>query len=277
MILLIIRFIPFLFFGCIVIAPVTWAETGKDSSSHNLVLSDMKVEITSHGRTATFPLYDTNAARELYNQLPLTLDLENFRDAQWMFYPPQKLNVTASETYHDGKKGELSYYAPWGDVFMLYKDFYAGDDMHRLGVGLNGIDNIAAMSGNAVIEKMNPSASQEGASMQMTVKANGKEIVFELNDSQAAKDLYAQLPLVNKVEDYAGKEIIFYPPKKLRTDNTPLVKAAHPGTLAYYAPWGDVVLFYDSFGSASGLYQLGRAVLGAEHIKNLSGTIHFER
>jgi hypothetical protein len=124
-----------------------------EKEEHALPLSQMQVTITSQGHTATFQLYDTVAAKEFYAQLPLELDLSNFRDAQWMFYPPQKLNVTSREAYHDGKKGELSYYAPWGDVFMLYKDFYAGDEMHRLGVGVAGIDGIAAMSGRAVIEK----------------------------------------------------------------------------------------------------------------------------
>lgn len=240
-----------------------------------LPLSDMKVEIVSQGRTATFRLYDTTAAREFYQQLPLELDLTNFRDAQWMFYPPKKLNVKPGEAYHDGRKGELSYYAPWGDVFMLYKDFYAGDEMHRLGVGLSGIDDIASMSDSAVIRKMQPS-KKKGKAMQITVNANGTKIVYELNDSQAAKDLYAQLPLDIEVEDYGSIEKIYYPPRKLGTGNTPLVKSASPGTLAYYAPWGDVVMFYGSFGSASGLYELGRAVEGTDHISSLSGTVRIE-
>lgn len=126
------------------------------TQAYGLTLSDMQVKITSRGHTATFRLYDTMAAKEFYDQLPLKLDLSNFRDAQWMFYPPEKLSVTAQEAYHDGKKGELSYYAPWGDVFMLYKDFYAGDEMHRLGINLAGIEEIAHMSGNAIIEKRRP-------------------------------------------------------------------------------------------------------------------------
>lgn len=44
-------------------------------------------------------------------------------------------------------------YPPWGYAFMLYKDFYSGDEMHRLGVGLCGIDTISTMSGQALIEK----------------------------------------------------------------------------------------------------------------------------
>jgi hypothetical protein len=238
-----------------------------------LPFSALRVQVASQGRTAVFRLYDTQAAREFYNQLPLTLDLTNFRDAQWMFYPPERLGVTPAEAYHDGKKGELSYYAPWGDVFMLYEDFYAGDEMHRLGVGERGVDAIDSMSGSAVIRKLEAFDQGKGTAMQMTVIADGRKIVFELNDSQAARDLLAQLPLETGVEDYGGKEKIYYPPKKLNTSNTPLVKAAKPGTLAYYAPWGDVVMFYGSFGPAPGLYELGHAVTGTEHVRSLSGRI----
>ncbi|ACS81611.1 cyclophilin-like fold protein [Maridesulfovibrio salexigens] len=248
-----------------------------NKSANGLALSDMQIEITSKGHTATFRLYDTVAAKQLYKQLPLSLDLSNFRNAQWMFYPPEKLSVTKDEAYHDGKKGELSYYEPWGDAFMLYKDFYAGDEMHRLGVGLSGIDEIAHMSGKAIIKKMEPQKSMRQNSMQITVIANGHEIVFELNDSQASKDLYAQLPMRISVDNYGSNEKIFYPAKKLGTSNTPLVKSATVGTLAYYAPWGDVVMFYGSFGSASGLYELGKAIQGSEHIRKLSGTIKIEK
>lgn len=86
------------------------APSGENSPSnsfepeHGLSLSDMSIKITSQGRTATFELYDTVAAEELYEQLPLELELTNFRDAQWMFYPPEELSVTAQEAYHDGKK-----------------------------------------------------------------------------------------------------------------------------------------------------------------------------
>jgi hypothetical protein len=104
------------------------------AAEYKLPLTDMQITITSKDKSASFRLYDTDAAKELYEQLPLTLELSNFRNAQWMFYPPKKLHVKASEAYHEGKKGELSYYEPWGDVFMLYKDFYAGDEMHRFDV-----------------------------------------------------------------------------------------------------------------------------------------------
>jgi hypothetical protein len=246
------------------------------NEEHGLTLSDMQVKITAMGHTATFRLYDTVAAKEFYDQLPLKLDLANFRDAQWMFYPPEKLSVTAREAYHDGKKGELSYYEPWGDVFMLYKDFYAGDEMHRLGINLTGIEEIAEMSGSARIEKNEPNASETKTAMQISVKANGNTTVFELNNSPAARELYGQLPLSISVENYSNNEKIFYPPEKLNTSDTPQADA-RAGTLAYYAPWGDVVMFYGRFGSAAGLYELGHAISGSEHISGMSGTIQIEK
>ena len=246
------------------------------NEAHGLSLSDMQVKITSQGHTAIFQLYETVAAKEFYDQLPLTLELTNFRDAQWMFYPPEKLNVTAREAYHDGKKGELSYYAPWGDVFMLYKDFYAGDDMHRLGISVTGIEEIAKMSNSARIEKNEPNESKAQTAMQISVKSNSKTTVFKLNNSPAARDLYAQLPMSINVENYSNNEKIFYPPKKLNTADTPQADA-RSGTLAYYAPWGDVVMFYGSFGSAAGLYELGHVVSGGEYIPGMAGTIQIEK
>jgi hypothetical protein len=112
--------------------------------------------------------------------------------------------------------------------------------------------------------------------MQISIQVNSNTIVFKLNSSQAAKEFYDQLPFTISIENYSNNEKIFYPPKKLHTTSTPLVNAQF-GTLAYYAPWGDVVMFYDSFGSASGLYELGIVISGGEHIKNMSGTIQIKK
>ena len=121
-----------------------------------------------------------------------------------------------------------------------------------------------------------PDASGKGPAMQITVRANKKTIVFELSDSRAARDLYAQLPLTVAVENFSSNEKIFHLPKKLNTADTPRANA-QPGTLAYYAPWGNVVMFYGKFGSAPGLYELGHAVSGSGYIEEISGTIRVEK
>lgn len=119
-------------------------------------------------------------------------------------------------------------------------------------------------------------ASEDQMMSKIRVMVNGKTTIFALNKSSAAKDLLAQLPLDIAVENYSNNEKIFYPPKKLQTTNTPKADA-QAGTLTYYAPWGNVVMFYGKFGSAAGLYELGHALAGSEYIQGMSGTIQITR
>ena len=110
---------------------------------------------------------------------------------------------------------------------------------------------------------------------QISVTCGDTQVVYELNDSPAAQSLLSQLPLTVEVEDFSTNEKVFYPPQELDTSDTPLAEGG-AGTLAYYAPWGDVVLFYDSFSANSSLFELGEAVSGAEDISQMTGTITVE-
>lgn len=107
---------------------------------------------------------------------------------------------------------------------------------------------------------------------QISVTCGDTQVVYELNDSPAAQSLLSQLPLTVEVENFSTNEKVFYPPQELDTSDTPLAEGG-AGTLAYYAPWGDVVLFYDSFSANGSLYELGEAVSGAEDIGQMTGTI----
>ncbi len=73
----------------------------------------------------------------------------------------------------------------------------------------------------------------------------------------AAKELYEQLPLSLAVQDYSDNEKIFYPPKALDVSDAPKA-GGKTGTLAYYEPWADVVMFFESYSSNGSLYDWGR-------------------
>ncbi len=122
------------------------------------------------------------------------------------------------------------------------------------------------------------SASEEGAEggeetvMKLSVASSEYEVIFELNGSGAARQLYGQLPLTVEAQPFSSNEITFYPPERLDTENTPL-SGGETGSLAYYAPWGDVVLFYAPCSPNGSLYGLGMAVSGGENISRLAGTL----
>ncbi|WP_289129435.1 cyclophilin-like fold protein [uncultured Megamonas sp.] len=119
-------------------------------------------------------------------------------------------------------------------------------------------------------ETTSSSTSTQSKIIKLTT-TNNQTIEIELNNSPAANDLYNQLPLSIDLEDYSTNEKIFYPPNKLNTESTPKI-----GTLAYYEPWGDVVIFYDDFRANNDLYELGHVISGGDIVSELSGTVTIE-
>ena len=92
---------------------------------------------------------------------------------------------------------------------------------------------------------------------QIRILCQETEIIYTLNDSQAATEL-------------------FYPLESLDTSDAPLASGGS-GILAYYAPWQDVVLFYDDFQANSALFALGTCTAGETEIAALHGTIRIEK
>lgn len=130
----------------------------------------------------------------------------------------------------------------------------------------NGGDNMAENRNDTV------ESTEETGSRQISVQFGENTVIYELNDSPAADSLYEQLPITTEVEDFSTNEKIFYPPQELDTSDSPVAEGG-AGTLAYYAPWGDVVMFYDDYSANSSLFELGHAVSGGEQIGEMSGTI----
>ena len=103
--------------------------------------------------------------------------------------------------------------------------------------------------------------------MKIKVTSKEYEIIYELNQSQAAKDLYAQLPMTLEVKDFSTNEKTFYPPEELDISDAPLANA-EKGSLCYYSPWADVVMFYDHFGQVAVCMSLEKWFLGRMKLKN---------
>lgn len=131
---------------------------------------------------------------------------------------------------------------------------------------------ILTMTIFAVVLTSCMAASEEKMERIIYVKGNNGTVVFELNNSKAADDLWKQLPIEIEVGNFSNNEKIFYPEKGLDTSDAPLAEGGE-GTLAYYRPWGNVVMFYGNFSPNTSLYGLGRAVGGSELISALSGAV----
>ena len=94
---------------------------------------------------------------------------------------------------------------------------------------------------------------------KIRVTIDGKIFIGTLHDNPTANDFLSLLPLTVTLEDYAATEKITYLPRKLATAGSPEGSKPAVGDIAYYAPWGNLALFYKEAAYARGLVPLGRS------------------
>lgn len=112
------------------------------------------------------------------------------------------------------------------------------------------IDSGAAMSKNSVYAKVR-------------ISSEGREAIIALYDNPVSRDFASLLPLDVTFENYAKTEKITYLPRKLTTSGG-ISGSQAQGDFTYYAPWGNLAVFYKGYGQAAGLYILGTIESGKE-------------
>lgn len=100
--------------------------------------------------------------------------------------------------------------------------------------------------------------------MRIRINVEGTPITATLLDNATARDLFSLLPLTLTLTDYAATEKISDLPRRLSTAGAPRGVDPSIGDIAYYAPWGNLALFYRDFGYSNGLVKLGTIDSGIE-------------
>jgi hypothetical protein len=108
-----------------------------------------------------------------------------------------------------------------------------------------------------------PCGAEDGT-MKIRIKVGEKATTATLIDSKTTRDFVSLLPLNLTLKDYAGTEKISDLPRRLSTEGAPSGSDPSVGDITYYAPWGNLAIFYKDFGYASGLVILGKIDEGIE-------------
>jgi hypothetical protein len=110
--------------------------------------------------------------------------------------------------------------------------------------------------------------AQDANTMKIRFTMDGKELaIATLKDNATARDFLALLPTTLTLEDYAATEKISYLRRKLSTAGAPAGSDPSAGDIAYYAPWGNLAIFYEDFRYSTGLVLLGRVDSGIEALR----------
>lgn len=107
----------------------------------------MKIRIDVDGQTLLGTLDDTVVAREFAALLPLRLTLTDYAGIERIADLPKRLSTTEAPAGMTPKAGDITYYAPWGNLAI-----FIGDNVYAKGlVKLGRID-----SGIATLERPAP-------------------------------------------------------------------------------------------------------------------------
>ncbi|WP_377156325.1 cyclophilin-like fold protein [Roseateles sp. UC29_93] len=99
----------------------------------------MKVRLTVDGQVAMATLDDTAVARDFAELLPLTLTLKDYARIERIADLPRRLSVVGAPAGHTPTAGELTYYAPWGNLAIFLEGNVHAQGLVRLGQVDNGL------------------------------------------------------------------------------------------------------------------------------------------
>lgn len=139
------------------------------------------------------------------------------------------------------------------------------------------LSHIACAAGNGANVNESPKqakevSNQQVESMKIRIRVEDKVLTATLLDSKTTRDFVSQLPLTLTLEDYAATEKISDLPKRLSTEGAPSGSDPAVGDIAFYAPWGNLAIFYRDSGYANGLIILGK-IDGDAGVFNLPGSL----
>lgn len=107
-----------------------------------------KIKFSFEGKEIVVALKNNSAAKTLLEQLPLTLKFEDYAGTEKISYLPKKLDTVKAPSNCTPLAGDLTYYAPWGNLAFFYKDYRNSNGLIPLGRIESGMENLKEINGN---------------------------------------------------------------------------------------------------------------------------------
>lgn len=104
--------------------------------------TSLKVNITAGNRTITATMEDNAAGRDFLSRLPLEVTLNDYNNTtEKIFYPTPALTTEGVTRGCAPTPGDITIYAPWGNVAIFCKNWSHSNDLIRIGrIDGNGIE-----------------------------------------------------------------------------------------------------------------------------------------
>ncbi|MBD2046757.1 hypothetical protein H6F78_14335 [Coleofasciculus sp. FACHB-64] len=129
-----------------------------------------------------------------------------------------------------------------------------------------------SITSNAPLEIPTELSTEQTNRMKINIQIGNKVVPATLIDSKTTQDFISLLPLTLTLKDYVNTEKISDLPRRLSTEDAPPGTDPAVGDIAYYAPWGNLAMYYNDFGYSNGLIILGK-IDGDIEALNVPGSV----
>lgn len=97
-------------------------------------------------------LDDNQTSRSFLEMLPLTVQFEDYNNTEKIAMLPEKLSLDGAPSGYEPQIGDFSYYAPWGNLSIFYKEFRYSNSLVKLGTFESGIEKLGNMNENFTVK-----------------------------------------------------------------------------------------------------------------------------
>ena len=118
--------------------PSSRAQTLSTDQSGTSHMTKIKVIVGDQTLTAT--LDDTTAGRDFAAMMPLDLTLSDYHGIEKIADLPREVDSSGAPKSYGPSVGDITIYAPWGNLAIFYKPFPASRGLVRLGAFDGSID-----------------------------------------------------------------------------------------------------------------------------------------
>ena len=117
-------------------------QPGGNDENNDHTATSMKMNITVGSHTVTATMEDNAAARDLLSRLPLEVTLKDFNNTtEKIFYLDPALTIEGVTRGCAPTPGDITIYAPWGNVAIFCKRWSHSNDLIKIGyIDGNGIE-----------------------------------------------------------------------------------------------------------------------------------------
>lgn len=105
-----------------------------------------KIKISFHEEEIIVEMYDHATSKDFMAMLPLTLTLEDYANTEKVSNLPKRLSTADAQAGMAPVAGDFTYYSPWGNLAIFYKNFGYADGLVPLGHIASGIEKLVHMT-----------------------------------------------------------------------------------------------------------------------------------